>query len=200
MKLFSLAILSKPPAGADGQPVILAQETDVDEVSWLYRSQARDGIKFLARELVNSQPCGARCSVQEGQYHVHLDIMPHGLAGVAVTDADYPERVVFMMLHKLLGGFENEHPRARWQASTQDLSFDGAGTARMLADYQTPERADPLMAVRRDLDETLVVMHTNIEQALKRGANLEELVERSVDLSTGAKKFYRTAKKTNSCC
>ena len=70
----------------------------------------------------------------------------------------------------------------------------------MLADYQTPEQADPLMAVRRDLDETLVVMHTNIEQALKRGANLEELVERSVDLSTGAKKFYRTAKKTNSCC
>ena len=50
MKLFSLAILSKLPAGADGQPVILAQETDVDEVSWLYRSQARDGIKFLAQQ------------------------------------------------------------------------------------------------------------------------------------------------------
>jgi hypothetical protein len=68
----------------------------------------------------------------------------------------------------------------------------------MLADYQTPEQADPLMAVRRGLDETLVVMHTNIEQALKRGANLEELVDRSVDLSTGAKKFYWSAKKTNS--
>lgn len=42
--------------------------------------------------------------------------------------------------------------------------------------------------------------HKTIESVLKRGENLDTLMERSETLSNQSKIFYKSAKKTNSCC
>jgi synaptobrevin family protein YKT6 len=39
-----------------------------------------------------------------------------------------------------------------------------------------------------------------IDSVLERGVKLDNLVERSNDLSAQSKMFYKQAKKTNSCC
>ena len=43
-------------------------------------------------------------------------------------------------------------------------------------------------------------MHDTIEAALERGGKLDELIEKSDDLSASSKMFYTTAKKHNQCC
>ena len=65
---------------------------------------------------------------------------------------------------------------------------------------QDPAQADKLTKIQRDLDETKVVLHKTIESMLERGEKLDNLVDKSNDLSIASQMFYKQAKKTNSCC
>lgn len=42
--------------------------------------------------------------------------------------------------------------------------------------------------------------HSTIEAVLDRGEKLDDLVSKSEGLSVQSKAFYKTARKTNSCC
>lgn len=69
-----------------------------------------------------------------------------------------------------------------------------------VAKYQDPREADPLTKMQEDLDETKIILRNTIEQVLVRGEKLDDLVSQSEELSAQSKAFYKTAKKTNSCC
>lgn len=56
------------------------------------------------------------------------------------------------------------------------------------------------MRIQKNLDETRDVLHSTIDSVLARGEKLEDLVERSGELSAQSKLFYREAKRANSCC
>ncbi|KAL8444403.1 hypothetical protein Emag_005498 [Eimeria magna] len=90
----------------------------------------------------------------------------------------------------------------QWEALTEDVK--GANMlpecADLLKKYQNPLEADKLLKVQRDLDEVKDVMLKNIEELLQRGEKLDDLMQRSEDLSNTSYQFYRQAKKTNSCC
>ena len=65
---------------------------------------------------------------------------------------------------------------------------------------QDPHQADKLAKIQADLDETKVVLHKTIESMLERGEKLDNLVDKSQDLSMASQMFYKQARKTNSCC
>ncbi|CAO3622808.1 unnamed protein product [Mucor hiemalis] len=69
-----------------------------------------------------------------------------------------------------------------------------------LRKYQDPQQADTIMKVQKELDETTAILHKTIDSVLQRGEKLDSLVDRSEALSNQSKMFYKTAKKTNSCC
>ncbi len=54
---------------------------------------------------------------------VHLYVRGDGLAGCVITDKDYPDRVAHTLMHKLLGEFEQQHPR--WATYKEDNCADG---------------------------------------------------------------------------
>ena len=76
----------------------------------------------------------------------------------------------------------------------------GELTLRPAGLWQDPAAADRLTKIQRDLDDTKVVLHQTIESMLERGEKLENLVDKSTDLSMASQMFYKQAKKTNSCC
>jgi synaptobrevin homolog YKT6 len=45
-----------------------------------------------------------------------------------------------------------------------------------------------------------ILQHNTIEAVLERGEKLDDLVSKSEGLSVQSKAFYKTARKTNSCC
>ena len=61
--------------------------------------------------------------------------------------------------------------------------------------WQDPHEADKLMKVEKELFEVKEIMHQNLNDILKRGENLEQLMEKSKDLSTVSVDFYKKAKK-----
>lgn len=64
---------------------------------------------------------------------------------------------------------------------------------------QDPANADKLTRVQNELDKTKAIMHQTIESVLDRGEKLDDLVNKSDQLSYASKQFYKQAKKTNSC-
>ena len=69
-----------------------------------------------------------------------------------------------------------------------------------LQKYQNPAEADKVTKIQKDLDETTQILHKTIDSVLERGVKLDNLVDKSNDLSAQSKLFYKSAKKTNSCC
>jgi synaptobrevin family protein YKT6 len=64
-----------------------------------------------------------------------------------------------------------------------------------------PHKADTIHAIQKDLDETKQVLERNIEDLFLRGENLDDLLEKSEDISFQSKLMRERAEKMNeSCC
>ena len=66
--------------------------------------------------------------------------------------------------------------------------------------YQDPMAADKILKIQRELDDTKVVLHKTIDSVLARGEKLDNLVDKSTDLSLASQMFYKQARKQNQCC
>ena len=87
-----------------------------------------------------------------------------------------------------------------WKTGTEPESIPFPPAETYLQKYQNPAEADKVTKIQKDLDETTSILHKTIDSVLERGVKLDNLVEKSNDLSAQSKMFYKQAKKTNSCC
>ncbi len=69
-----------------------------------------------------------------------------------------------------------------------------------LQDYQDPAQMDKLLKVDQQLNQTKEILLQTIDKVLQRGEKLDDLVEKSKNLTDASKVFYKQARKTNSCC
>lgn len=99
---------------------------------------------------------------------------------------------------KILEDFDTQIPA--WRSEKRNEAIVWPPLEQSLAKYQDPVNADQIMRIQRNLDETRDVLHQTIDSVLQRGEKLEDLVERSGELSAQSKLFYKQAKKANSCC
>ncbi|KZT19340.1 snare protein YKT6 [Neolentinus lepideus HHB14362 ss-1] len=196
MKLYSLAIVLVPHSGASST---LTQASDLSSFSFYQRGSVGEFMSFFSKTVAERTPAGQRQSVQENNYvaHVYNRGGAEQLAGVLITDQEYPVRPAFSLLTKVLDDFTAKVPQSQY-ANPAGISFPEA--TAYLQKYQDPRQADAIMKVQQELDETKIVLHKTIESVLQRGEKLDNLVDRSQALSAQSKMFYKTAKKQNSCC
>lgn len=135
-------------------------------------------------------------------YIGHVYARSEGIAGVIISDKEYPVRVAFSLLNKILDEYLVKYPVKvidnATQANASTTDFPELKT--YLSKYQDPQNADTIMKVQQELDETKIVLHKTIESVLARGEKLDSLVDKSEALSETSRIFYKQAKKTNSCC
>ncbi|CAH0727028.1 unnamed protein product, partial [Brenthis ino] len=94
---------------------------------------------------------------------------------------------------------EAKIPPNNWPTADES-TIDFPVLPQYLAKYQNPKEADALTKIQNDLDETKIILHDTIKAVLDRGEKLDDLVAKSDSLSMHSKAFYKTARKTNSCC
>jgi synaptobrevin family protein YKT6 len=135
------------------------------------------------------------------EYTCHVYVRQDGLSGIVVCDQEYPPRVAFALMNKMLEEY-NKETRGGWASSTNNAGGGGdwAPLTKALEDYQDPSKADKISAIQKELDDTTAVLSKTIDSVLERGEKLDDLVSKSQDLSSQSKVFYKQAKKTNSCC
>lgn len=65
---------------------------------------------------------------------------------------------------------------------------------------QDPAACDNIAKIQKQLDQTKEILHDTIMKAIERGENLDEMVQRSEDLSATSKLFFTSAQKANKKC
>jgi synaptobrevin family protein YKT6 len=99
---------------------------------------------------------------------------------IMVIDNEYPSRVAFKIINDIFGDESEEFINYILQNRQDGL--------------------DRLGRLRSEIDETMVIAHENINRVIARGDDIDELVERSKNLSANSKLFYKAAAKHNRCC
>lgn len=129
----------------------------------------------------------------------HVYVRADSLGAVLISDHEYPHRVAHTLLTKVLDDFSAKVSKEQWPSASES-SVDFPTLPALLTKYQDPREADALTRMQEDLDETKIILRNTIEAVLERGEKLDDLVYKSESLSIQSKAFYKTAKKTNSCC
>lgn len=121
-------------------------------------------------------------------YTFHAYGRTEGIAGIIISDHDYPALVAHQLLSKVVDEFLAKHPRSSWANSNPTLSFPELKD--YIVKYQDPQQADSIMKIQKELDETKIVLHKTIESVLQRGEKIDDLVAKSDGLSAQSKMFY----------
>jgi len=197
MKLLSLILYKWKE---DGSIEVLACE-ELSSFSFFHRGPIREHIKFHSRLIVGRTPLGRRSSVEFEQNlgKCHSWVHPQGVGAAVLIDSEYPMRVAFTLLSESVRIFL-EANQGRWEDLQKDTVLPTPAIEELFVKFQDPTEADKLTKIERDLEEVKGTVMQSMDDLLKRGENLDNLMAKSQDLSNTSVQFYRTAKKNNQCC
>lgn len=195
VKVYALAVLYKGINNAS----LLKAAYDLQSFSFFQRGSVQEFMTFVSKTVVERTQPAARQSVKEGEYMLQVYVRSDNLAGVLISDHEYPNRVAHTLITKILDEFAVSVPPTCW-VTGDESTIDFPVLPQYLTKYQNPKEADALTKIQTDLDETKIILHDTIKAVLERGEKLDDLVVKSDSLSAHSKAFYKTAKKTNSCC
>jgi Synaptobrevin/VAMP-like protein len=145
-------------------------------------------LTFFSKTFTKRTQPGQRQSITHESYVVHCYVRSDGLAGSVTTDLEYPSRVAFVLLTQVMDEFTSVHGTS-WRGVTQPYSMTMDSLEGYLAKYQDPAAADKVTKIQKDLEDTTQILHKTIDSVLERGVKLDNLVERSDDLSRQSKCF-----------
>ena len=123
-------------------------------------------------------------------YSVHAYGRSEGIAGIIISDEEYPKMVAQQLLSKLCDEFLSTFPPAKWDRLGPADKHPWPVLQEYIAKYQDPQQADSIMKVQKELDETKIILNKTIEAILERGEKLDTLVAKSDALSSSSKAFY----------
>lgn len=201
MKLYGLLMLKPYPTGVAREPLICSSAIDVSSFGFFQRTSAREFIIFLSRTVAKRVALGAKTQISENGNVVLAVATLDGLVAIAVTDIEYNSRVAFTLLSDLIPRFQQtfrgKHDIIEGKA---DDFLPWPYLNEMLAKYQHPEEVDKILKIKKDIDETKIIMYNAVDQIIERGQKIDDLVAQSEDLGVASKTFYSQAKQTNAGC
>eukprot|EP01056_Protomagalhaensia_sp_Gyna25_P005316 Protomagalhaensia_sp_Gyna_25__5315@NODE_667_length_2877_cov_177_423538_g521_i0_p1_GENE_NODE_667_length_2877_cov_177_423538_g521_i0NODE_667_length_2877_cov_177_423538_g521_i0_p1_ORF_typecomplete_len204_score25_42Synaptobrevin/PF00957_21/1_2e16Longin/PF13774_6/5_5e10Mannitol_dh_C/PF08125_13/0_011Cyclase_polyket/PF04673_12/0_1Cyclase_polyket/PF04673_12/5_4e03_NODE_667_length_2877_cov_177_423538_g521_i013781989 len=200
MKLVSLLIFHVK----DEKAVLLSSHMDLSHFNYFVRGTVKEHVLFHSRLICARTPVGTRQTIQFEQDLGSCHAYTHscGIAGAVLSDPEYPARVAFVLINRALAAFVEKYSPETWDTLTSDppTLFAFPQGDELLKHFQNPNQADDLSRIQADLNEVRDIMIVNIEQLLKRGEQLESLMEKTDDLSKASEQFFRTTKANNQCC
>ncbi|XP_054630822.1 synaptobrevin homolog YKT6 [Dunckerocampus dactyliophorus] len=195
MKLYSLSIHYKGATKAN----LLKAAYELASFGFFQKSSIQEFMTFTSALIVERTTVGSRASVKEQEYLCHVYVRNDNLAAVVIADTEYPQRVCFSLLDKVLEEFSRQVDSIDWPSGNPD-TINYKALDIHLSKYQKPMEADAMSKVQAELDDTKIILHKTMESLLERGEKLDDLVAKSEHLGTQSKAFYKTARKQNSCC
>ena len=189
MSLFSKTVAERTKPG---------QRQDVEEKCTASTVLASSDFSWYMRPFKSTLRLSFLIADSLAAYTFHAYGRTEGVAGIIISDPDYPALVAHQLLSKVVDEFLSRYPRSSFANSNPKLAFPQL--KEYIDKYQDPQQADSIMKIQKELDETKIILHKTIESVLERGEKIDSLVEKSDGLSAQSKMFYKQAKQQNSCC
>ncbi|SLM38605.1 synaptobrevin like ykt6 [Lasallia pustulata] len=185
MKLYYIGILKNEEKPAHE----LCAEKDLSSYSRFTRDNYGEFMSLFSKTVAERTKPGQRQDIEEKSYTFHVYGRTEGVAGVIISDHDYPALVAHQLLSKVVDEFLSRYPRTAFANSNPSLAFPQL--KEYITKYQDPQQADSIMKIQKELDETKIVLHKTIESVLERGEKIDSLVAKSDGLSSQSKLFYQ---------
>ena len=138
-------------------------------------------------------------SVEHSGYFCYIYRLQNGLSVCCITDKDYPSYAAMNFLAKAITVFQEKIPKETWMNINQDTKLQIPELSSLLIAYQDPTKVEKIEAIKKELDETIHVTIKTMDQMLDRGEKMEDLIDRTNDLSDATKEFMVETKKMNNC-
>ena len=107
---------------------------------------------------------GQRLDIEEKSYTFHAYGRTEGVAGIIISDGDYPALVAHQLLSKVVDEFLAKYPRTSFSdPNTRENSCPMPELKDYIVKFQDPSQADSIMKIQQELDETKIVLHKTIE-------------------------------------
>lgn len=180
-------------------PIKLGSSFYLNDFGFFEKMGIKEGTLFMSREVIQRVQPGQNVSAKHKDWICHARNSPDGLAITAISDEEYPSYVAHNLIKEVQEMFLKEHKDA-WKKVVSDANMTVSGLDNLLVKYQKPENACNVLKIQKDLDTTKDVLVKTVEQLLERGVKLEEVAEKSNDLSFQSKAFMKQAESMNSCC
>lgn len=149
---------------------------------------------------------GSRASAVHNEFKCLSFVDTDGIACAIVVSETYDERPGYSALGKTFQFVRKSEIynkfRATWAKADKDMNYTEleSGINEIMKQYMDPLKADKLLAIKYELEETKQIMYKNIDDLLAANEKIEDLVQKSQDLSDLSKGMARKAKDLNRCC
>lgn len=118
---------------------------------------------LFTRTVAERTKPGQRQDIEEKSYTFHAYGRTEGVAGVIVTDGEYPSMVAHQLLSKIVDEFLTKHPRTAFSdPALRENACPLPALKEYIVKYQDPNQADSIMKIQQELDSTKVILHKTV--------------------------------------
>lgn len=128
MKLLAVALYRQQ--GPDADPVTLGLAAELSSFGYFQRGSVKEMLAFLSKTIVQRTVPGQRQTVKQEDYYCHVHMRDGGIAGVAVTDKDYPTIAAFSVIGKALEEYMEQSAESWRTASGEDAQASRSAVGR----------------------------------------------------------------------
>ena len=173
---------------------------DLSDFNLLYRQTIKKIIEALTIEVIkdtyqsieNNGNIGNVIAINETikdikvkitLYQPFANINPNTYTHVILSESECSER----LLYNLVKNIHNDSINMNDQTLIEKFN-------------KNPEEFDKILKIQKEIDETKLIMYDSIEKILQRGEKIENLLDRTANLSVESKFFLKNSQKMNKCC
>ena len=193
MKLYSIVVFKILDTAQT--PILLASAFDVSSFGFFKRTSVKEFMIFTSRTLAQNTKSNTQTKVQQNDYIVYSQYFPKNLVITIITDNEYNMRVAFDVMQKVF-----TYCYAKPFNVTKDNFTECDDILTILKTHQNPEEVDKILKIKKDIDQTKIIMYDALDKILDRGQKIDDLIQQSGDLNEQSKMFYKSSKKMNSSC
>lgn len=183
VKLYSIVMMNFRQENA---PDILYSSFELSDVGFFKRTVVKDLCIFASTESIKRSLIGKKTSLENQSLICYSYIIESGLAAACVTDMEYPSRIAYDFLDEALKIYSDKQCRS---------SIDA-----LLQNYQDVNKVDKIYAIKSELEGTIKICQDTINKLFIRDEELQDIIQKTENLSDQSKIFAIEARKLNSCC
>lgn len=161
----------------DSKNTLLWDFFNKNHYNFFTRRTSKEFLMFASNEVIKKHKNGDNLMIIEHNNHYMYVHSYHNQKGVVIADKALLKRIVLSLMLELF--------------DKKTLSQE------TILSYEKPDKIEK---IQKQLEETTLTIHQTIDSILERGEKLEDLVQKSGDLSNQSKAFYYESKKFNRCC
>jgi len=138
------------------KPIKLAQAADLTAFNYFTRSSIAEHLHFGTRTVIQRTPAGSRQTVELKKdlgFVCHAYNRQDTLSGCVVADEEYPQRVAFTVLNRVMEQFE-KLSEGKWKNIDVDQPLEPEFMIETLKEWQNPNSADKLTKIQKILTKS----------------------------------------------